>query len=1352
MKIPKSGLMKKAICVLLTAALLLGSAVVTASAGEAETGGRGALHFAEFGFAADERVKAIVVLEGDAVLGCADLQDGEEAELAEKLLRRQDKLIDRLDGSVRVLGRYAWLFNGFAVEAAAGELEALERMSGVRKVYLCNEYTIPEEKEGDALNATHAAEVTGAAALHDLGYYGDGIVVAILDSGFNLDHEALLPNELMKHPKLTQQYVESIETNGAGRYYNEKFPFVYDYYDHDDDPTDNHGHGSHVAGIAGGYVKDKFCGAAPAAQFLGMKVSNDSGSGIYAYNYFNGLEDACRLGADVITCSFGSPNGFSFDDDLETELFGNVYQTLTDAGIATFFSAGNEATMIKGNKSWWELMGYAEATGVSALPTWCVDYGALGSPASYLWNIGVASAYNPIVTSTGIAFSEGGAAYRFDDPYEDQKVSEEGPGLNFRANFEGRTFPFHYIDGLGTEEDFAGLDLTGKIVSVLRGTVSFQDKINRAAAAGAVGVIIIDNQPELSTSMAVTENDAPAILIAMAAGEELKALDGGEITVSFALSETPSSKAYLIAEDSSRGCNADLAFKPQITGIGKNVYSCACSTDDGYVIMSGTSMATPNVAGSFAVMLEYLQDSLLDFLVTKPERMRYAESLLYSTASVLTNEQGYAYSPRTQGAGLADIVKALSSEIYITDPLLSTGDHPLTGDPETDGVFTLKYEVVNRTLRRLELVPRLTVVADVPAYAKELEAYYNTGISADAEALLGEDFLSVRYTVNHLGLFDQTDGYVTLYPGETVTLTAEVRADPETVREYIGEAFPYGFFLDGFLGLYDRREVEKASEDAPQDAPKELCHGSFISFIGDWTEAPAMSPYSLLDVVDLLNDPDSYVGSEQELGYYYYDLELPTDVNVIGTMGTNGRSVYYPGMNLFQSVESASEIGILASSDYFCFSSYASDADQIISHGIVIMPSLLRNLRSLSFVVSDAATGQVYTVENDYYWRKDAYDYESDSFYSENSFTWDGTDSLGVLLPSGTEVMIDVYTTIDCDRAVSRKELSFTATLDYKAPEVFAAYDPETGLLTVRAQDETMLAALGVADEEGNDLGCVAFDGAEGDAVHTVTFDLNGRLPEGSESVSVYAGDYATNVREIVIPLDGSYESEFPVEMLAEPCEGATVGTARLFLYESNIFTVGLEEGYCRGEDYAVTVLQGGTPVEAEYLFEKDGTEYYRVKAYSDEPVTVSVTGVGKHEPAFVETVAPTCTTGGCDVYRCANCGQTEYRNETQPASHTPGQAEITREPTYTEDGERIIRCAVCGEVISTEAIPAWGVPDGDVNGDGSVNAIDYLLVKSFVLGIRTPGEEEKRRADMNMDGELNSIDYFLVKREVLAV
>ena len=107
-------------------------------------------------------------------------------------------------------------------------------------------------------------------------------------------------------------------------------------------------------------------------------------------------------------------------------------------------------------------------------------------------------------------------------------------------------------------------------------------------------------------------------------------------------------------------------------------------------------------------------------------------------------------------------------------------------------------------------------------------------------------------------------------------------------------------------------------------------------------------------------------------------------------------------------------------------------------------------------------------------------------------------------------------------------------------------------------------------------------------------------------------------------------------------------------------------------------------------------------------------------------------------------------------AAHTPGDWIVTLQATETEEGIREKRCTVCGYITETEIIPTLPATGeiGDINGDGKVNAMDFLLLKQHILEIPgknlEPGTKAFRMADFNVDGKINGMDLLLLKKKIL--
>mgnify|MGYP001097586249 CR=1 FL=1 len=316
--------------------------------------------------AAEDGVRAVIVYEEDA----------DPAALT--------AAVEALEG-VELLWRYGSLFPGAAVEADEAALAALESLEGVAGVGLAQTHALPQSKDADP------AESDGGLALMNAGASaedGDGVVIAVLDSGLRTDHEAFADYGLTKRPALTRADVEAFAANGgtAGRYLSAKVPFAYDYYGKDGDVSTSDGHGSHVTALAAGYVpgagdEPLFSGTAPAAQIISMKVFPDgSTGGADDAVILRALEDAWNLGADVVNLSLGTGGGFSQDDVLGG-LYSRAFAQMRASGVIICCAAGNSGTA-SAAKKWGE-----------PLPTAAYgDYGSVCSPGSYIGSYSIAAA------------------------------------------------------------------------------------------------------------------------------------------------------------------------------------------------------------------------------------------------------------------------------------------------------------------------------------------------------------------------------------------------------------------------------------------------------------------------------------------------------------------------------------------------------------------------------------------------------------------------------------------------------------------------------------------------------------------------------------------------------------------------------------------------------------------------------------------------------------------------------------------------------------------------------------------------------------------------------------------------
>ena len=1304
---------KKLFCLLLTVSVLL---TLTVTATGAETTEVAYSHIAELGLDGETVVRAIIVLNEDGLI-----DEGGETE--SRMLAKQNKVLASIDGAYDLCFRYTGLFNGFALDATAKQLKGLEARSDVKAVYVANTYyaeeTFNEAKDIDGSMMTPLPTVINADRLHKMGYYGDGLVVAVVDTGVRTSHESMKPNKYLKNPALTKAAVSSAKTIAPGKYISEKIPFAYNYAKGVTGSTDSNGHGTHVAGILGGY-SEKLTGIAPGAQILAMgvlKEDNSTDSSVY----LAALEDAYRLGANVINCSFGDPGGLVYDQAVENELYGKLFDKLDAAGISVFCSSGNGTSMIAHNKSFWSLFG---RTG-DAVPASYTDYGIVGSPAVYEKNIAVASANNPqkLAIKMGVDYTE--KMFTAAEPDEIM----DNPGMSFAEAFGGKTAPFVYINGNGTEADFKSKNVKDKMVSLLLGgTLSLQERVQNAVNAGAVGVILINDEDTVD-HYSIPVFDVPVILIDKTAKSKLSGLSGQKLAFSFAQDIVNAKDGLQVSDYSSVGAGPDLSFKPQITGIGGYVYSAVSDSDSSYGIKSGTSMSCPCVAGAFTLLLQYVRDKKLGGK-TAYEQSKYAESLLLCTTDILVNEENDIYSPRIQGTGLVDLGKAIDATALIKDSALSLGD-----DPKGNGTFSASFEVTSISTKTITYQAQLCAIMDELLTDSKLGTY-NTGKSVDVASVYGKDAVGYAMTVRHKDGSTQKDGKITLSAGETVAVDFMVVMKGTLVTELLKKC-KNGFFLDGYLALYNGNS--------------ETCHLSFISFVGDWQSAPAMESVSTLDAVELLNDPKSYVGKTKDISFLSSDKELTSCATSVTLYNSRTGEEYLAGINPYLTSAYIEKNGYIANRDWICISTSYSDAEEVLYDQIHIIPSMNRSVEKMAMMVNDVS-GKLIDGYGYLYVKKNSYHSEDDTFFPKTEFFWTGIDQKGKPFASGTKVKIGFQTQLQYSGAELKPEFEMSATLDYKAPEISFSFDSVTGILTVNAKDETMLAGISVRDGDGNEYLYNVYKGSVGNAAQSEKVNLSTAIRSGLTEVTFEACDYAGNLKSCNISLDRGNVSGKPAEVkITQPAHGFVVCKGAC---DSGSVTVKVtpDESYCAGKNLAVKVTVDGKTANATFVKTENGVSVYSCPITAGGTVSVSCGSLAKHNSKFIKTVAPTCTEEGYDEYTCASCGETEKKNQKPAKGHKDGKTVITKEATKTTEGEQEVYCSVCKQLIRKESIPCVSdFPEGDVDGNRIVNAIDYMLLKAAYLKTRELTPEQFARGDLNHSKKIDPLDYLILKNIVLS-
>ncbi|HHW4958375.1 TPA: S8 family serine peptidase [Streptococcus suis] len=566
----------------------------------------------------------------------------------------------------------------------------------------------------------------------DSGYKGEGTVVAIIDSGLDVDHDVLHISDLSTAKYKSEKEIEAAKEAAGityGEWFNDKVVFGYNYVDVNTvlKEEDKRSHGMHVTSIATGNPTQPVAGqlmygVAPEAQVMFMRVFSDLKATTGAALYVKAIEDAVKLGADSINLSLGGANGsvVNMNENVTAAI-----EAARRAGVSVVIAAGNDGTF-----------GSGHSNPSADYP----DYGLVGAPSTARDAISVASYNNTTVGSKviNIIGLENNADLNYGKSSFDNPEKSPVP-------FEiGKEYEYVYA-GIGQASDFDGLDLTGKLALIKRGTITFSEKIANATAAGAVGVVIFNSRPgEANVSMQLDDTAIaiPSVFIPLEFGEALAA-NSYKIAFNNETDIRPNPEAGLLSDFSSWGLSADGELKPDLAAPGGAIY--AAINDNDYANMQGTSMASPHVAGAAVLVKQYLQAT---YPTKSPQEIEaLVKHLLMSTAKAHVNKETTAYtSPRQQGAGIIDTAAAISTGLYLTGEdgygSITLGNvedtfsftvtlHNITNEDKTLNYSTqLTTDTVQNGL--ITLAPRL--LAEIPGGKVTVKANSSTTVTINVDA------------------------------------------------------------------------------------------------------------------------------------------------------------------------------------------------------------------------------------------------------------------------------------------------------------------------------------------------------------------------------------------------------------------------------------------------------------------------------------------------------------------------------------------------------------------------------------------------------------------------------------------
>jgi minor extracellular serine protease Vpr len=425
-------------------------------------------------------------------------------------------------------------------------------------------------------------------------------------------------------------------------------------------------HGTHTAGIAAGVTGqtavvngvaiDDMSGIAPGAFLGNYNVFPGDVLNARSEDILNAVDAAIADGMDVLNLSLGG--GYHGNNDLLAIGLDNA----VEAGVTVAVAAGNSGP----------------------------GGGTVESPGRARNVITVGASTNQHFVGQPFTYPAGGG-------------TTVGAAVGDFDALPGTSFNLFDTASDGCTSVPAGA--SGDLAIINRGNCTFSQKVANAKAAGAIAVLIVNNVAGDPTAMARTagfDDNLPAVMIGQNEGAALRASGATTASAEATFQEFITANKDILAGFSSQGpTNVDLAVKPDLTSVGVNVLSsitCVGKSDtcpgdgSGWAFFSGTSMSTPHIAGSAAVLRDLHND-------WSPAQIK---SALVNRADLVVKDAKtgiHDIGPTAQGAGRENLSVAANGTTWLSPVSASFGKvtvgHPtsltitLSNPTGSDQTFTV---------------------------------------------------------------------------------------------------------------------------------------------------------------------------------------------------------------------------------------------------------------------------------------------------------------------------------------------------------------------------------------------------------------------------------------------------------------------------------------------------------------------------------------------------------------------------------------------------------------------------------------------------------------------------------------
>jgi subtilisin family serine protease len=605
----------------------------------------------------------LIKLQTPPLLSAVKTENGKrvlDKDLADQIELEQNTFINKLKAispDIQILFKYRMVLNGVSIVAPKSAEEKIMAISGI-KIEKPQGFRRPSEVSIHDLVVKNIADgktsvnFIGADKAHALGIRGQGMKIGVIDTGIDYTHsmlggpgteeayksvDASKPSSLFPNSKVVGG-LDLVGDNydSASQVFDRRVPHP------DENPLDQMGHGSHVAGtIAGiGDGTETYSGVAPDASLYAIKVFGGGSTSdevvIAALEYSadpnKDLDLADQL--DVVNLSLGSQYGTNH------MMYNEAVTNLSRGGTAVVASAGNEG--VKNDY----------ITGSPAAVDDALSVAASVDNMAHNWQFRASTIKLPSGELLKVEAIEGPASLSLD-----KATSDVVGGLVYIG-----------LADADLSEDLK-TQLKGKIAIIDRGGVTFLEKLKRAEDGGAIGAIVVNNQDGDAFAMGGDGPAVgiPAIMIRKDIGTKVKdAMKEGAVVATLRTNEKILKPELIdtLADFSSKGPRSiDGFLKPEISAPGSNIISVDVGTGNKGVKMSGTSMAGPHMTGAMALLKQKFPELSSEEL----------KSVAMGTSVSIADKTKKTYLLSQQGAGRIQVDNALQASVISKPASISLG-------------------------------------------------------------------------------------------------------------------------------------------------------------------------------------------------------------------------------------------------------------------------------------------------------------------------------------------------------------------------------------------------------------------------------------------------------------------------------------------------------------------------------------------------------------------------------------------------------------------------------------------------------------------------------------------------------